>query len=96
VGVTLALAGEKGGFSLEDFLGAGAIVNYLPKGIVLSDAAQTALLAYRRAEGSLFDIVKQGKPREVLGKHRFRGRRGILRSAKQIRDCPLFEKRRHR
>lgn len=59
-GVTLALAGKRGDFSLEDFLGADAIANYFPEDVALSDAAQAALLAYCGAEGSLLDVVKRG------------------------------------
>ncbi len=59
-GVTLALAGERGGFSLEDFLGAGAIASYFPEDAAFSDAVQAALLAYRGAEDSLLDTVKRG------------------------------------
>lgn len=65
-GITLALSGKRGGFSLEDFLGAGAIVDYFPGDIVPSDAAQAAFLAYREAKDSLLDVVKRGSHGKYL------------------------------
>ena len=64
-GVTLALSGKKGSFSLEDFLGAGAILDSLHDA-TLSDAAQAALLAFRGAKGSLYDEIKQGSHAKYL------------------------------
>jgi len=65
-GVTLALSGKRDSFSLEDFLGAGAIADNLPKDIALSDAAQAATLAFRRAKDSLLDVIKQGSHARYL------------------------------
>lgn len=65
-GITLALSGKKGSFSLEDFLGAGAIIDNLPENIILTDAAQAALLAFRKAKTSLIDVVKQGNHAKYL------------------------------
>lgn len=65
-GVTLALSGTRGGFSLEDFLGAGAIAVYFPENGALSDAAQAATLAFREAKLKLLDVVKQGSHAKYL------------------------------
>jgi len=65
-GVTLSLAGKRGGFSLEDFLGAGAIANYFPEDVFLSDAAQATLHAYCGAECSLLNVVKRGNHGKYL------------------------------
>ncbi|MDQ1281545.1 MAG: 2-phosphosulfolactate phosphatase [Thermoproteota archaeon] len=65
-GITLALSGKKGSFSLEDFLGAGAIIGDLPDEVTLSDAAQAALLAFRGAKSSLTEVVKQGNHAKYL------------------------------
>lgn len=59
-GITLALSGEKGSFSLEDFLGAGAIVDSFSEHLILSDAAQASVLAFHTAKPSLLDTIKQG------------------------------------
>jgi 2-phosphosulfolactate phosphatase len=59
-GITLALSGKKGSFSLEDFLGAGAIIGDLLDDVNLSDAAQAALLAFLGAKPSLTEVVKRG------------------------------------
>jgi 2-phosphosulfolactate phosphatase len=60
--ISFVLAGEKGRFSLEDSLCAGAIMNELTiDGIVMSDSARMALLAYRMAKTDLIDNVLQGQ-----------------------------------
>ena len=60
VGVSLLLAGEKGGFSLEDFLCAGAIAEELSaRNIGLSDKVQAALLSFRQAKGDLTGSVME-------------------------------------
>ena len=65
-GITLALSGKKGSFSLEDFLGAGAIITNFPKNVSLTDAAQAAILAFRRAEPDRINIIKQGSHAKYL------------------------------
>ena len=66
-GISLLLAGKEGGFSLEDFLCAGAIIESLPKEKVgLSDAALAAILAFRQARESLGGIILQGSHARYL------------------------------
>lgn len=51
--------------SFEDFIGAGAIINYL--GGSLSPEAQTAAIAYRNFQDSLEDLIKQcGSGKELV------------------------------
>jgi 2-phosphosulfolactate phosphatase len=60
INITLALAGHKGNFSLEDFIGAGAIANSISKKTALSDSTQAAILAFRKANQSLYEAIAQG------------------------------------
>jgi len=66
-GISLLLAGKEGGFSLEDFLCAGAVIENLPKEKVrLSDAALAAALAFRQAREALSGIIRQGSHAHYL------------------------------
>ena len=65
-GITLALSGKKGSFSLEDFLGAGAIQSSFPSSTHLSDAAQAALIAFHGAKNRLYDTIKNGNHAKYL------------------------------
>lgn len=61
-GISLVLAGEKGGFSLEDFLCAGAIAEEFSAGSVgLSDKVQAALLTFRQAKNNLTGSVMEAE-----------------------------------
>jgi len=66
-GVSLALAGKRGSFSLEDFLGAGAIMAALPtKSVAYSDAAYASVLAFQAAKASLTTIIQAGSHGQTL------------------------------
>jgi len=66
-GISLLLAGKEGGFSLEDFVCAGAAIENLPKEKVeLSDAALAAALAFRQARESLSSIIRHGRHAQYL------------------------------
>jgi 2-phosphosulfolactate phosphatase len=59
VGVSLVLAGDRGNFSLEDFVCAGAITSgFSRNNVCFSDRAQAAFLSYRKAEDSLYETVR--------------------------------------
>jgi len=67
LGISLALSGKKGGFSLEDFLGAGAIIESLPaRRIECSDAAYASFLVFTAAKGSLTTTIQQGNHARIL------------------------------
>lgn len=56
--VSLVLAGNRGKFSLEDFVCAGAITSRFSRhNVRFSDRAQAAFLSYRKAEDSLYETV---------------------------------------
>lgn len=60
-GISLVLAGTRGRFSLEDFLGAGAIIDALPVAPGdCSDAAAAASLAFTSARDSLTATLQEG------------------------------------
>jgi len=62
IGVSLALSGRKGHFSLEDFICAGAIVDKLPEERVsLSDGSFAALLSFRQMGNNLYDNIVRGE-----------------------------------
>lgn len=62
VNVTFVLAGEKGLFSLEDFLCAGAVASKFPsRGLELSDETLAARYAFERAKDTLSDYVIRSK-----------------------------------
>ena len=64
VNVSFVLAGERGLFSLEDFLCAGAIVSkFLVAGCDLSDTALAAVLGFEWVKDALFEYV--GKSRHA-------------------------------
>jgi len=66
-GISLVLSGKRGSFSLEDFLGAGAIIEGLPKGgIEYSDAAYASSLVFKKARGSLTTIIQRGNHAKAL------------------------------
>jgi 2-phosphosulfolactate phosphatase len=64
VNVSFVLAGEKGLFSLEDFLCAGAIASEFPAdGFDFSDEALTSVLGFERVKNTLSEYV--GKSRHA-------------------------------
>jgi len=69
VDVCIVLSGKKGAFSLEDFLGAGAIISSLPiNKINLSDAGIASLMAFKQVENSLFETISLGEHARSLAK----------------------------
>jgi 2-phosphosulfolactate phosphatase len=59
--ISLVLSGSRGKFSLEDFLGAGAIIDSLPKvQMERADAAYAAFLAFNYAKESLTTTLQDG------------------------------------
>ncbi len=68
-GLTIAMSGKRGSFSLEDFFCSGAIANlWENKSAVFSDSAYASLLAYRSACSDLFESVLKGKHAQELVK----------------------------
>ena len=60
-GLTVAMSGKLGSFSLEDFLCAGGIVSlWEGEGLEFSDSAFAALLGYRAASDNLLKHVLEG------------------------------------
>jgi 2-phosphosulfolactate phosphatase len=68
-GVSFVLAGEKGRFSLEDFLCAGAIAEgFTASRVCFSDKVQAALLAFRQAESDLpGSVMKADHAKHLVG-----------------------------
>lgn len=66
-GISLVLSGTKSRFSLEDFICAGAIVEYLPASHVdYSDRVTTALLAFQQANQRLTTTIRHGRHAQFL------------------------------
>lgn len=62
VSVSFVLAGEKGLFSLEDFLCAGAIANRLSfDGLELSDKTLAAVFAFKQVKDTLYEYVLKSR-----------------------------------
>lgn len=73
IGVSFVLAGEKGKFSLEDFLCAGAIANgFAESRVNFSDKVQAALLTFKQAEGDLTGSVMKAEHAKHLVKLGFK------------------------
>ena len=65
--ISLVLSGKRGSFSLEDFLGAGAIIHHFAnKNLTYSDAAYASLLAYEHAQSSLYAALCEGIHAQTL------------------------------
>jgi 2-phosphosulfolactate phosphatase len=65
--ISFALSGKRGSFSLEDFLGAGAIIHHFAnKNLTYSDTAYASLLAYEHAHPSLFSALCEGTHAKTL------------------------------
>ena len=60
-GISLVLSGSRGRFSLEDFIGGGAIIDCFPKvKMECADAAYAAFLAFNNAKDSLTATLQDG------------------------------------
>ena len=65
--ISFALSGKRGSFSLEDFLGAGAIIHhFVDKNLTYSDTAYASLLAYGHAQSSLYAALSEGTHAKTL------------------------------
>lgn len=62
----LVAAGTKGGFSLEDWLAAGAVAEALGEWATWTDATRAAVLAFRAAKDRLYSIIQSGTHARAL------------------------------
>jgi 2-phosphosulfolactate phosphatase len=91
IGVSFVLAGEKGKFSLEDFLCAGAIANgFAVDKVHFSDKVQAALLAFKQAENDLTGNVMKAKHAEHLVQLGFKGDVDFSCSLNVFRTVPMY------
>ena len=66
-GISLVLSGSRGRFSLEDFIGAGAIIDGFPKvRMERADGAYAAFLAFNNAKNSLTTTLQDGDHGKTL------------------------------
>ena len=66
-GISLVLSGSRGRFSLEDFIGAGAIIDGFPKvSMDRADAAFAAFLAFNNVKNSLTATLQEGDHGKTL------------------------------
>jgi len=67
--ISIVPSGQRGHFSLEDFLCGGAIVEKLIENdVILSDSAFASLLSFQRAKDSLLDQIMKGEHAQSLVK----------------------------
>jgi 2-phosphosulfolactate phosphatase len=91
VGVSFVLAGEKGGFSLEDFLCAGAIAEgFTAGGAGFSDKVQAALLAFRQAASDLTGSVMGAEHAKHLVRLGFKGDVDFACQLNVLRAVPIY------
>jgi len=91
IGVSFVLSGEKGRFSLEDFLCAGAIANGFASGKAhFSDKVQAALLVFKQAENNLIGNVMKAKHAEHLVQQGFKGDVAFSCSLNAFRTVPMY------
>ena len=91
IGVSFVLAGEKGRFSLEDFLCAGAIAEGFAAGkLFFSDKVQAALLAFRQAEADLAGNVMKAEHAKHLVKQGFREDVDFSCRLNVLRTVPIY------
>jgi 2-phosphosulfolactate phosphatase len=65
--VSFVLSGKRGAFSLEDFLGAGAIIHHFTnRDLAYSDSAYASLLAFEQVQQSLFAALCEGTHARML------------------------------
>lgn len=89
--VSLVLSGEKGKFSLEDFLCAGAIVERFPASKVsYSDSILAALLAFQQTENSLCKTVMKAEHARNLVKMGFRNDIEFSCQLDVLREVPIY------
>jgi 2-phosphosulfolactate phosphatase len=93
IGVSFVLAGEKGRFSLEDFLCAGAIAKgFAADRFYFSDKVQAALLAFRQAEADLVGSVMKAEHAKHLVKQGFREDVDFSCRLNVLRTVPIYRK----
>jgi len=91
IGVSFVLAGEKGRFSLEDFLCAGAIAKGFAVGrFCFSDKVQAALLAFRQAEADLAGSVMKAEHAKHLVKEGFKKDVDFSCRLNVLRTVPIY------
>jgi 2-phosphosulfolactate phosphatase len=91
IGVSFVLSGEKGKFSLEDFLCAGAIAKGFATGKAhYSDKVQAALLAFKQAENDLIGNVMKAKHAEHLVQQGFKGDVDFSCRLNVFRTVPMY------
>jgi len=91
VEMTFVLAGEKGRFSLEDFLCAGAIAEgFAASRVCFSDKVQAALLAFRQAEGDLTRSVLKSEHAKHLVRLGFKGDIDFSCRLNALRTVPVY------
>lgn len=89
--VSLILSGEKGKFSLEDFICAGAIVERFPKGKVsYSDGILAALLAFKQTENNLCKTVTEAEHARHLIKMGSRNDIEFSCQLDSLREVPIY------
>lgn len=91
IGVSFVLAGEKGKFSLEDFLCAGAIANgFVAENVHFSDKVQAAVLAFKQAESDLTGSVMKAEHAERLVKLGFKEDVDFSCRLNVLRTIPVY------
>jgi 2-phosphosulfolactate phosphatase len=91
IGVSFVLSGEKGKFSLEDFLCAGAIVNdFAVDKFHFSGKVQAALLAFRQAESDLSGTVMKAEHAEHLVRQGFKEDINFSSRLNVLRTVPIY------
>jgi 2-phosphosulfolactate phosphatase len=91
VGVSFVLAGEKGKFSLEDSLCAGAIAEGFAAGkVCLLDKAQVSLLAFKQAESDLTGNVMKAEHARHLVKMGFKEDIAFSCKLNTLRAVPVY------
>ncbi|MBS7649658.1 2-phosphosulfolactate phosphatase [Candidatus Bathyarchaeota archaeon] len=68
VGISIVQSGTNGMFSLEDFMGSGAIIDrILKEGLDLTDSAHAALLAFKQSEKDLYNnLLKSSHSKRLM------------------------------
>lgn len=91
VGVSFVLAGEKGAFSLEDFLCAGAIAgSFNASKVCFSDKVQGALLAFRQAKSDLAGSIMKAEHAKHLVRLGFKGDIDFSCKLSVLRTVPIY------
>jgi 2-phosphosulfolactate phosphatase len=92
IGISLVLAGERGKFSLEDFLCSGAISEkFYKKGLQFSDKVQAALLVFKQARNDLNRNVMQAEHAKHLVKLGFKSDVDFSSQLSVLREVPLYK-----